>query len=131
MSLLLAFAELAVVTTTEAKERHPFQTEKCHVQLSKMKMDSCRQHLQPEMLFSRMNMGQILQKCCGELEKVIPDCRCEAIKQTARSCSISQGEEREKQMQEVMRKAQQLPGLCGMPQYCQLDEPNPYQTVRS
>ncbi|KAF9615058.1 hypothetical protein IFM89_021629 [Coptis chinensis] len=118
--VLLALAEArmfeTIVSTTEVDEPSSYQSERCRQQ-GQMMMHSCRQYLQPTM--TRPSFRGQMQQCCEELEEVNPECRCEAIRQTVQSMRGYQGGE---QMQEMMmRKAQQLPQMCGVePQYCKI-----------
>lgn len=92
-------------------------------------MDSCRRLLQSDMLFPQMDVEQMQRQCCQELQEVKQECMCEAVRQMAQ---ISQGSHggQQQQMKEVLRKAQQLPMMCGrQSQPCEIYETNTRQMV--
>ncbi|KAF9597526.1 hypothetical protein IFM89_019440 [Coptis chinensis] len=127
--VLLALAEASVhrtiVTLAEVDdEANTYQSERCHRQLSQMRMDSCRQYLQPYMILrrggGRVHSGR-MQQCCQELEEVNQECRCEALRQMMQR--MEGRYEGEQQMEETVRRAQRLPNMCGMePQYCKIPQ---------
>ncbi|KAF5207877.1 hypothetical protein FRX31_002534 [Thalictrum thalictroides] len=108
--LVLAIAEAKVyqtiiVTTTEFDEPAitSESSERCRKEISGLRMNSCRLHLKPY-------VRPAIEPCCQELRQVNdPQCRCEALRQTAQSVSGY-----EQQQEAVMWKAQQLPDVCGM-----------------
>ncbi|KAL5724653.1 hypothetical protein ACHQM5_007883 [Ranunculus cassubicifolius] len=96
----------------EIHEPKLHHTQKCQRRLGMRMMDSCLSYLQPQMLLTRMDMRPTQEQCCQELQDVNPECRCEAIEQT---------------MQEVMRKAKQLPHMCGLqPESCDIRQDEYY-----
>lgn len=114
-------------------EANTHQSGKCRRQLSGIRLESCRRYLQPHMLLlPRIDTRQLQQQCCQELQKVNPECMCEAIRQTVQSLTGSQGgQQQQQQMQETIRKAQQLPMMCGMrSQSCQISEANTDKSER-
>lgn len=109
----------------QISEANAHKSESRRRQLSGMRMDSCRRYLQPQMLLlPTMDMEQMQQECCEELQEVNPECVCEAIRQTVQTVRGSQkGQQQPQQTQEVMRKAQQLPRMCGVQaQSCDLSQ---------
>ncbi|KAF5207879.1 hypothetical protein FRX31_002536 [Thalictrum thalictroides] len=103
-----------IVTRTEINEPSISDPERCRRELSGMRMDSCRRHLQPYV------RHEYAQPCCQELQQVNdPQCRCEALRQTAQRVP---GYEQEQQ--QVTRLAQELADLCKMEElrYCQIGQ---------
>ncbi|KAL5724147.1 hypothetical protein ACHQM5_007445 [Ranunculus cassubicifolius] len=131
---LLALAEASVfqtVITTEVSEPNPHDARRCQSQLSRMRMESCLRYLQSHMIFIRMDMSQMQQQCCQELQDVNLECRCEALRETVERCSGSPGAQHEGQMQEIIRKAEQIPSMCEIqPQHCEIHEPKPHHTQK-
>nr|CAD1841103.1 unnamed protein product [Ananas comosus var. bracteatus] len=79
------------------------------------------------------NQMSMKEKCCRELRAVSEGCRCEAVKEMMKEMMEEEGEGGEGggfgggggacrgPMEEMMRKAERLPSMCGMrPEYCRI-----------
>ncbi|PIA27062.1 hypothetical protein AQUCO_08300032v1 [Aquilegia coerulea] len=116
--LVLALAEASsvyqtIVTKVEFDEPTS-ESERCDRELSGLKMNFCKLHLQP---YVRHNWAK---PCCRDLQQVNdPQCRCEALRQTAqRNPGYEQDQE------EVTSLAQQLADTCRMEELrnCQIGQ---------
>ncbi|XP_077252714.1 2S seed storage albumin protein-like [Tasmannia lanceolata] len=126
--LLVVFVALAessiyrtTITTSEITDENESQSERCRREVSMEQMRECRQYLQSgrrQVLRGGVINQQVPQMCCERLRQVREDCRCEAVKQMAEE---QMGELRGEEMQEMIRRAENLPDMCGMrPQHCDI-----------
>ncbi|ERN06941.1 hypothetical protein AMTR_s00005p00263860 [Amborella trichopoda] len=107
-----------VTTTTEEevfKGGNSGEGEKERCRQERKSLESCRRFIQtgrPELtLFPYQRDAP--RRCCEQLENMREECRCEQIRQMARSLMSEAGQGEQQQM---IERAEQLPQICGISQ---------------
>ncbi|KAL5730360.1 hypothetical protein ACHQM5_003190 [Ranunculus cassubicifolius] len=96
-------------------------TQRCQRELQGVEMNWCYHYL---LKYIRLATKELERRCCAQLGKVNPECRCDAIKQTLEEAvsgiASSEGQTKQQTMQEMVRDARQMPRMCRLmePEYC-------------
>ncbi|KAJ8555733.1 hypothetical protein K7X08_013229 [Anisodus acutangulus] len=113
-----------IMTITIAEDAENPQSQRCQQQIQQaQKLRSCQQYLRQQTQFQEEEdkVSRDKQQCCEQLRQIQePQCRCEGLSQVVQHAQ-QQGELQGRERQQMIRTAENLPGLCQLsPQRCEI-----------
>ncbi|KAK4365331.1 hypothetical protein RND71_016689 [Anisodus tanguticus] len=113
-----------IMTITIAEDAENPQSQRCQQQIQQaQQLRSCQQYLRQQTQFQEEEdkVSRDKQQCCEQLRQIQePQCRCEGLSQVVQHAQ-QQGELQGRERQQMIKTAQNLPGLCQLsPQRCEI-----------
>lgn len=119
----ITYTTITTTTTDEEAAINPRvcggERTQCQQEIPMQKMSHCRMYIQSQesmrMAVNSRGMEQHFRQCCQQLRDIDRECRCDAIKMVMQ-------QQRTGEMEEMMRKAMELPQRCGVdvPRQCDM-----------